>query len=159
MDGTVTNPWYGLFPPEWVDGSSSGEGDGHRSGELWERRRRALHRLGDCCIRMCADLWSMACFLWTAPDRVAQGANHSKRGRAWTREAASLQAADLVRLEREVRVFTSKRAWESKRQTAYARWVRAEWSLSQLWVEQKKEDATRNRSKGAGFSRNRRGDG
>ena len=38
-----------------------------------------------------------------------------------------------------------------------ARWVRAEWSQSQWWVEQKKEDATRNRSKGAGFRRNRRG--
>ena len=34
MDGTVTNPWYRLFPPVWVDGSSTGEGDGHRSGEL-----------------------------------------------------------------------------------------------------------------------------
>ena len=121
MDGTVTNPWYGLFPPEWpgVDGSSPGEGDGHRSGELWERRRRALQRLGDCCIRMCADMWSMACFLWTAPDRIAQGADRSKRGRAWAREAASLQEADPVRLELEMRVFNL--AWESKRQTAYAR--------------------------------------
>jgi hypothetical protein len=99
----------------------------------------------------------MACFLWTAPDRVAQAADRSKRGRAWGREAASLQEEDPVRLEQEMRVF--KLAWESKRQTAYARWVQAEWSLSQWWVEQKKEDATRNRCKGAGFSRNQRGDG
>ena len=62
-----------------------------------------------------------------------------------------------MRLELEMRVF--KLAWESKRQTAYARWVRAEWSLSQWWVEQKKEDATRNRGKGAGFRRNRRRNG
>ncbi len=128
MDDTAINPWCGLFPQEWVDGLSTGEGDARRSGELWERRRRALQRLGDCCIRMCADLWSMACFLWTAPDRVAQGAERSKRGRAWAREAASLQAADPVRLAQEIRVF--KLAWESKLQTAYARWVRAEWSLS-----------------------------
>jgi hypothetical protein len=101
--------------------------------------------------------WSMACFLWTAPDRVAQLADRSKRGRAWAKEAASFQETDPVRLEQEMRVF--KLAWESKRQPAYARWLRAEWSLSQWWVEQKKEDATRNRSKGAGFSRNRRGDG
>ena len=87
MDGTVINPWYGLFPPEWADGLCSGEGDGHRSGELWERRRRALQRLGDCCILyagcQCADMWSMACLLWTAPNRVAQAADRSKRGRAW----------------------------------------------------------------------------
>ena len=77
---------------------------------------------------MCADLWSMACFLWTAPNKVAQGADRSKRGRAWAREAARLQAAlaHPVRLAQEIRVF--KLAWESKRQTAYARWVRAEWS-------------------------------
>ena len=108
---------------------------------------------------MCADMWSMACFLWTAPDRVAQVADRygSKRGRAWAREAASLQETDPVRLEQEMRVF--KMAWESKRQTAYARWVREEWSIRQWWVEQKKEDATRNRSKGGGFHRNRRGDG
>ena len=100
---------------------------------------------------MCADMWSMACFILTAPDRVAQGADRSKRGRAWAREAASLQEEDPVRLERETRVF--KLAWESKRQTAYARWVQAEWSLSQWWVEQTKEDAMRNRGKGAGFRR------
>ena len=157
MDGTVLNPWYGLFPPQWTDGLCSGEGDGHRSGELWERRRRALQRLGDCCIRMCADMWSMACFLWTAPNRVAQAADRSKRGRAWASEAATLQDTDPERLEQEMRVF--KMAWESKRQTAYARWVRAEWSIIQWWVEQKKEDATRNRNKGGRFHRNRRGDG
>ena len=106
---------------------------------------------------MGADMWSMAWFLWAAPDRVAQEADRSKRGRAWAREAASLQEEDPVRLELEMRVF--KLAWETKRQTAYARWVRAEWSQSQWWVEQKKEDATRNRSKGGGFRRNRRGDG
>jgi hypothetical protein len=106
---------------------------------------------------MCADMWSMACFLWTALNRVSQAADRSKRGRAWAREAASLQEKDPVRLEQEMRVF--KLVWESKRQTAYARWVRVEWSLSQWWVEQKKEDATRNRSKGGGFRRNRRGDG
>jgi hypothetical protein len=82
------------------------------------------------------NMWSMACFLWTAPNRVAQAADRSKRGRAWAREAASLQETDPVRLEQEMQVF--KMAWESKRQTAYARWVRAEWSISQWWVEQKK---------------------
>ena len=94
---------------------------------------------------MCADMWSMACFLWTAPNGVAPAADRSKRGRAWAREAASLLETDPVKLEQEMRVF--KMAWESKRQTAYARWVRADWSTTQWWVEQKKEDATRNRSK------------
>ena len=106
---------------------------------------------------MCAVMWSMAYFLWTAPDRVAQLADRSKRGRAWAKEASNLQDTDPVRLEQEMRVF--KMAWESKRQTAYARWVREEWSISQWWVEQKKEDATRNKSKGGRFHRNRRGDG
>ncbi len=54
-------------------------------------------------------------------------------------------------MELEMRVF--KLAWESKRETAYARWKQAEWSLSQCWVEQKKEDAMRNRGKGASFRR------
>ena len=106
---------------------------------------------------MCADMWSMACFLWTAPNRVAQAADRSKRGRAWASEADNLRDTDPERLEQEMRVF--KMAWESKRQTAYARWVRAEWSNTQWWVEQKKEDATRNRNKGGSFDRNRRGDG
>ena len=106
---------------------------------------------------MCADMWSMACFLWTAPNRVAQAADRSKRGRAWAREAASLLETDPVKLEQEMRVF--KMAWESKRQTTYARWVRAAWSEIQWWVEQKKEAATRNLSKGRSVHRNRRGDG
>ncbi len=46
-------------------------------------------------------------------------------------EAANLQDTDPERLEQEMRVF--KMAWESKRQTAYARWVRAEWSIIQWW--------------------------
>ena len=157
MDGTVINPWYGLFPPQWADGLGPGEGEGHRSGEVWERRRRALQRLGDCCIRMCANMWSMACFLWTAPNRVVQAADQSRRGRAWVEEAGRLQRTHPGRLEQEMRVF--KMAWESKRQTAYARWVRTEWSIIQWWVEQKKEDETRNKSKGGRFHRNRRGDG
>ena len=157
MDGTVINSWYGLFPPEWADGECIGDGDGHRSGELWERRRRVLQRLGDCCVRMCADIWSMACFLWTAANRVAQAEDRSKRGRAWAREAASLLETDPVKMAQEMRVF--KMAWESKRQTAYARWVQEEWSITPWWVEQKKEDGTRNKSKGGRFHRNRRGDG
>ncbi len=72
------------------------------------------------------------------------------------REAAGLQESDPARLEREICVF--KGGWESKRQTAYARWVRAEWTECQWWVEQKKEDETRNRGSG-GRRWNRRGDG
>ena len=153
MDGTVINPWYGLFPPQWADGLGPGEGDDHRLGEVWERRRRALQRLGDCCIRMCADMWSSACFFWTAPNRAVQAADRSRRGRAWAAEASDLPPE---RLKQEMRVF--KMAWESKRQTTYARWVRAAWSNIQWWVEQKKEAATRNRSKGRSVHRNRRGD-
>ena len=109
------------------------EGDAHRSGELWDQRRRVLQRLGNCCVRICADLWSMACFLWAAPDSVAQGGERSKRGRALAHEAASLQDSDPERLEREIRIF--KGGWESKRQTVYARWARADWTKRQWWVE------------------------
>ena len=88
---------------------------------------------------MFADLWSMACFLWTAPDRVAQEGQRSKRGRAWACDAANLQDSDPARLERESCIF--KGGWESKRQTVYARWARTEWTKCQWWVEQKKEEA------------------
>jgi hypothetical protein len=81
----------------------------------------------------------MACFLWAAPDSVAQGGERSKRGRALAHEAASLQDSDPERLERGIRIF--KGGWESKRQTVYARWARAEWTKCQWWVEQKKEEA------------------
>ena len=103
---------------------------------------------------MCADMWSSACFFWTAPNRAVQAADRSRRGRAWAAEASHLPEE---RLKQEMRVF--KMAWESKRQTTYARWVRAAWSDIQWWVEQKKEAATRNLSKGRSVHRNRRGDG
>ncbi len=32
-------------------------------------RRKQLQRLGDCCLRLCADMRNMACFLWTTADR------------------------------------------------------------------------------------------
>ena len=63
MDGTVVNLSYGLFPQGWLDGASTVEGVADRSGDLWDRRRRVLQRHGECWVRMCADVWSMACFL------------------------------------------------------------------------------------------------
>ena len=80
--------------------------------------REALGAVFNQLVRSCAQLLFLEQLF--VPSR-------SKRGRAWAGEAASLQEADPARLEREIRVF--KRMWESKRQTAYARWVRAEWSL------------------------------
>ncbi len=69
LDGTRANPWYGLFPQAWLDGAWAGAGGAEQAGAAWERRRKQPQRLGDCCLRMCADMWSMACFLWTAFDR------------------------------------------------------------------------------------------
>ncbi len=66
LDGSRTNPWYGLFPQVWLDGVGEDGGDPEQAGCAWERRRKPLQRLGDCCQRLCADMWSLACFLWTA---------------------------------------------------------------------------------------------
>jgi hypothetical protein len=68
LDGTRSNPWYGLIPQERSDGEGLGTGGTEQAGAAWERRRKQLQRLGDCCLRLCADMWSMACFLWTVLD-------------------------------------------------------------------------------------------
>ncbi len=67
-------------------------GDPEQAGSVWERRRKQLQRLGDCCLRLCTDMWSMACFLWTAADRPAPTKDRSKRDRAWARKAEELMA-------------------------------------------------------------------
>ena len=36
LDGTRTNPWYGMFPQEWLDGVGEGGGDPEQAGSAWE---------------------------------------------------------------------------------------------------------------------------
>ncbi len=51
LDGSRTNPWYGMFPQEWLDGVGEGGGDPEQAGSAWERRRKHLQRLGDFGLR------------------------------------------------------------------------------------------------------------
>ena len=141
LNGSRINPWYGLFPPEWLDGVGEDGGDPERAGSVWERRRKQLQRLGDCCLRMCADMWSMACFLWTTADRPTPKKDKSKRGREWARQAKELGKDNPAQLTRDISMY--KMSWLSKRHSVYARGARAGWTECQWWVELKKEEATR----------------
>ncbi len=107
----------------------------------WERRRKQLQRLGDCCLRLCADMWSMACFLWTTVDRPTPKQDKSKRGRAWARKAEALLAANKEQLEKDISIY--RMCWKSKRQSVYAQGARVTWTLCQWWVEMTKEEETR----------------
>ncbi len=97
---------------------------------MWERRRKQLQRLGDCCLRLCADMWSMACFLWTAADRPVPTKDRSKRGRAWAREAEELMAEDPAQLAKEILIY--RMSWLSKRHSVYARGARAAWTALKM---------------------------
>ena len=136
-----TNPWYGMFPQEWLDGVGEGGGDPDKAGSEWERRRKQLQRLGGCCLRLCADMWSMACFLWTAADRPAPTKDRSKRGRAWARKAEELLAANPVQMAKDISIY--RMSWLSNRHSVYARGARAAWTECQWWVEMTKEEETR----------------
>ena len=116
-------------------------GDPERAGSVWERRRKQLQRLGDCCLRMCADMWSMACFLWTTADRPTPKKDKSKRGREWASQAAKLWKDNPAQVIRDISIY--KMSWLSKRHSVYARGARAGWTECQWWVEMKKEDDTR----------------
>jgi len=141
LDGSRINPWYGLFPQEWLDGGGESAGGEEQAGVAWERRRKQLQRLGDCCLRLCADMWSMACFLWTTADRPTPKKDKSKRGREWASQAADLWKENPAQVIRDISIY--KMSWLSKRLTVYARGARAGWTECQWWVEMKKEDDTR----------------
>ncbi len=94
-----------------------------QAGSAWKRRRKQLQRLGDCCLRLCADMWSMACFLWTAADRPAPTKDRSKRGRAWARKAEELLAANPVQMAKDISIY--RMSWLSHRHSVYARGARA----------------------------------
>ena len=138
LDGTRINPWYGLFPQSWLEGGGESAGGAEQAGAAWERRRKQLQRLGDCCLRLCADMWSMACFLWTVADRPTPKKDKSKRGREWADKAAKMTKAQL---EKDISIY--RMSWKSKRQSVYAQGARAAWTLRQWWVEMKKDEDTR----------------
>ncbi len=129
LDGSRTNQWYGMFPQECLDGVGEGVGDPEQAGSAWERRRKQFQRLGDCCLRLCADMWSMVCFLWTAADRPAPTKDRSKRGRAWARKAMELMAANPVQMAKDISIY--RMSWLSKRHSVYARGARAAWTECQ----------------------------
>ena len=104
-------------------------------------RRKQLQRLGDCCLRLCADMWSMACFLWTAAVRPAPTKDRSKRSRAWARKAEELMAASPVQMTKDISIY--RMSWLSKRHSVYARGARAAWTECQWWVEMTKEEESR----------------
>ena len=92
-------------------------------------------------MRLCADMWSIACFLWTTADRPTPKKDKSKRGRAWARKAEELLAANPEQLEKDISIY--RMCWKSKRQSVYAQGARATWTLCQWWVEMTKEEETR----------------
>jgi hypothetical protein len=141
LDGTRINPWYGLFPQKWLDGGGESAGGAEQAGAAWERRRKQLQRLGDCCLRLCADMWSMACFLWTAADRPEPMKDRSKRGRAWARKAEELLAANPAKMEKDISIY--RMSCMSKRKSVYAQGARAAWTVCQWWVEMTKEEESR----------------
>ncbi len=142
LDGSRTNPWYGMLPQVWLDGVGEGGGAPEQAGSAWERRRKQLQRLGDCCLQLCADMWSMACFLWTAADRPASTKDRSKRGREWARKAEELMAANPVQIAKDISIYWM--SWLSNRHSeVYARGARAAWTECQWWVEMTKEAETR----------------
>jgi hypothetical protein len=118
LDGTRINPWYGLFPQEWLDGGGESAGGAEQAKAAWQRRRKQRQRLGDCCLRLCVDMWSMACFLWTTADRPVPTKDRSKRGRAWARKVEKLLAANPVQMEKDILIY--RMSWMSKRQSVYA---------------------------------------
>jgi hypothetical protein len=68
----------------WMGFGPAGTGGADQAGVVWDRPRKQLQRLGDsCCLRLCADMWSMACFLWTALDRPEPIKDRTKQGREW----------------------------------------------------------------------------
>ncbi len=138
LDGRRINLLSGIFPQACLDGVWEGTGGDEQAGVGWERRRKQLQRLGDCCLRVCADMWGMACFLWTASDRPEPRRDRSKRGREWARQAEKLLAANPGLLVRDITIY--KMGMRSKRNSVYVQGVRATWTASQWWVEMKKEE-------------------
>ena len=119
----------------------AGGGEPEQAGPAWERRRKQLQRLGGCCLRLCADMWSMACFLWTAVDKPEPPKDRSKRGRAWARKAEELLTANPVQMAKEISIYKIGR-W-SKRHSVYAQGARATWTVCQWCVEMTKEEESR----------------
>ena len=111
-------------------GGEESAGEEEQAEAAWERRRKQLQQLGGCCLRLCADMWSiMACFLWTTADRPTPKKDKSKRGREWARKAADLLALNKEQLEKDISI--DRMCWKSKRQSVYAQGARATWTLCQ----------------------------
>ncbi len=60
----------------------------------------------------CADMWSMACVLWTALDRPEPMKDRSKQGRAWARKAEELMAANPGQMAKDISIY--KLGWSMK---------------------------------------------
>jgi len=67
--GDYFNPWYGLFPPEWLDRIHR-EGTGGR--REWERAVVGLRQLGQVVIMACYHVWVAAGKLWGDKERAAK---------------------------------------------------------------------------------------
>ena len=80
----------------------------------------------------------MTYFLWATPDRTVPHIDRTKKGRAWTREAEGLRHTNPGQLERDFEIY--KMGLRSKRRSVYVQWVQEAWSVSQWWVEMKKEE-------------------
>ncbi len=116
---------------EWLDGTGVGAGGTEQAGAEWKRRRKLVQRLGDCCLRLCAEMWCMAWFLWTASDRdrPEPTKDRSKRGRAWARKAEELLAANPGQMAKDISIYKMEGC--SKRQSVYARGARATLTVCQ----------------------------
>jgi hypothetical protein len=80
LDGRTANPWYGLFPREWLQDlyeTACPPPAQWTNGSLrtMERAKRALRELGDMCVFACGDMWRAACGLsvWCSLGRRGPG--------------------------------------------------------------------------------------
>lgn len=88
LDGRAANPWYGLFPWEWLPAfyETACPPAQWANGSLrtMERAKRALRALGDMCVFACGEMWRTACGLWCRTEgearMVAAHQPHSQLG-------------------------------------------------------------------------------
>ena len=59
--GEVFNPWYGLFPPAWLDSRWREKGEEYRH---WTSTVSELRRVGQASLEACHGVWTAAARLW-----------------------------------------------------------------------------------------------
>lgn len=79
--GEAAIPWYGLFPPNWLDGWMRADGDGlHAPGvKAWNQGKTMLTKIGKVAITCCQTIWQEVTAIWRDRERKR---NEEERVRA-----------------------------------------------------------------------------